>query len=98
MVCLSTRPVPKPAHSAVFSARTLIRSTVLCFYGSLLSIVSLEVFAEVCDLGQDKREGERGGGINNSECEETVFRANLEKVCHFLVGEVRGGRSRSGEC
>lgn len=44
-----------------------------------MSIVSLDVFAEACDLGQGLREA-----INNSEHEGAVFRANFEKLCHFF--------------
>lgn len=58
------------------------------FIGGLLSIVSLEVFAEPCDLGQGLREA-----INNSECEGAVFRANFKNCVTSLTR--KGGRSRS---
>lgn len=66
--------------SSIFRTDTnqIYRAQVL-FYGGLLSIVSLEVFAEACDLGQGLREA-----INNSEHEGAVFRANFEKLCHFF--------------
>lgn len=58
------------------------------FIGGLLSIVSLEVFAEPCDLGQGLREA-----INNSEREGAVFRANFKNCVTSLTG--KGGRSWS---
>lgn len=52
------------------------------FYEGLLSIVSLEVFAEPCDLGQGLREA-----INNSEHEVSCLQGQLRKVCHFFNGQ-----------
>lgn len=59
------------------------------FYEGSFSIVSLEVFADPCDLGQGLREA-----INNSENEGAVFRANFENV-PLLKRGWEGGRSRS---
>ncbi len=60
--------------SSIFCTDTnQIYCAQVLFYGGLLSIVSLEVFAEPCDLGQGLREA-----INNSEHEGAVFRANFE--------------------
>lgn len=55
------------------------------FIGGLLSIVSLEVFAEPCDLGQGLREAN-----NNSEREGAVFRANFKNCVTSLAK--KGGR------
>lgn len=49
-----------------------------------MSIVSLEVFAEPCDLGQGMREA-----INNSEQEGAVFGANFENCATSLAGRGR---------
>lgn len=94
MMCVNAHSVPKYTYSAVFSARTLIRSTVLrsSFYGGLLSIVSLDVFAEPCDLGQGLREA-----INNSEHEGAVFRANFKNCATSLTGWEEGARVASNK-
>lgn len=59
------------------------------FYEGFLSIVSLEVFAEPCDLGQGLREA-----INNSEHGGAVFRANFENCATSLTA--RGGEEGAG--
>lgn len=82
-------------------AKTHLFSSIFCtganqiecaqvvFCGGLLSIVSLEVFAEACDLGQGLREA-----INNSEHEGAVFGANYEKTVPLLLAGRRGRSQR----
>lgn len=74
--------------SSIFCTDTnRVHCAQVFFYEALLSIVSLEVFAEPCDLGQGLREA-----INNSEHGGAVFRANFEKTVPPLFH--REGRKR----
>lgn len=90
MMCANTCSVPKiHLFSSIFCTGTnqIYRARVL-FCGGLSSIVSLEVFAGACDLGQGLREA-----INNSEHEGAVFRANFENCATSSTG--REGRRQS---
>lgn len=80
----------KRTYSAIFfctDTNQVSRAQAL-FYGGLVSIVSLEMFAEACDLGQGLREA-----INNSESMEELSSGPTSKNCATsLTG--RGGRSQ----
>lgn len=81
-VCLNTYSLTKKkACVQQYFLHRIITSTTprFLFYGGLVSIVPLEVFAEPCDLGQGMREA-----INNSRREGVVFWANFKKLCHLF--------------
>lgn len=82
-------------YSALFfcTDTNQIQCAQVFFLWGLLSIVSLAVFAERCDLGQGLRET-----INNSEHVGAVFRANFLKWCHFFNAQgERGAWAASNE-